>query len=201
MFRLLAASLLLTLCSFASHAAQTTYEWTIDWQNLPDQSGTLVFDDGGDASARVLRWDIVYGQPVPAGVSGLPPGIGVAGSLAFDGSFVSGFVGCDDPYNACATPATRFGFTWMSFSLSSPTGSAIDYSYDYTGGDLSSPCLQTNVLAIMPDSCFAIDRGVTTLSVLAAPVPEASTWAMLLAGLLGLMLYRRRAALRALALR
>jgi PEP-CTERM motif len=199
MFRLLAASLLLTLCSFASHAAQTTYEWTIDWQNRPDQSGTLVFDDGGDASARTVRWDVVYGAPVPAGISGLPPGAAASGSLAFDGSFVSGLSGCSDPYNACTTPTTRFGFTQTSFSLLSPTGSAIDYSYNYTGSDVTSPCLQTNLLAIMPDSCFAIDRGVTTFDVLAAPVPEASTWMLLLAGLAGLALHRRRPALRTAA--
>jgi hypothetical protein len=201
MFRLLAASLLLTLCPLASQAMQTTYEWTIDWQNRPDQVGTLIFDDGGDTSARTLRWDVVYGAPVPAGLSGLPPGAGAAGSLTFDGSFVSGLSGCSDPYNACTTPTTRFGFTQTGFSLSSPTGSAIDYTYNYTGSDPASPCLQTNLLAIMPDSCFAIDRGVTTFDVLAAPVPEASTWLLLLAGLLGLTLLRRRPALRTLVVR
>jgi hypothetical protein len=201
MFRLLAASLLLTLCSFASHAAQTTYEWTIDWQNRPDQSGTLVFDDGGNTIARSIRWDIGFGAPVPDSILGLPPGIAVAGGLSFDGSFVSGFFGCSDPYNACARPTTRFGFTEMSFSLSSPAGSAVDYAYNYNGADSASPCLQSSLLANMPDSCFAIDRGVTTFAVLAAPVPEASTWALLLAGLLGLSLHRRRPALRAVAAR
>jgi PEP-CTERM motif len=201
MFRLLAASLLLTLCAWASHAAQTTYEWTIDWQDRPDQSGTLVFDDGGDASARSIRWDIRLGAPVPDSILGLPPGIAVAGGLSFDGSFVSGFFGCDDPYNACATPTTRFGFTALSFSLSSPSGSALNYSYNYTGSDPASPCLQGNLLAIMPDSCFAIERGVTTFAVLAAPVPEASTWMLLLVGLAGLALHRRRPALRTVATR
>jgi PEP-CTERM motif len=191
----------LALLSLAAQATQTSYEWTIDWQNRPDQSGTLVFDDGDDTSARLVRWDVVFGQPVPASISGLPPGIGVAGSLSFNGSFVSGFLGCSDPYNACAIPTTRFGFTQMSFSLSSPGGSAVNYSYNYSGGDSTSLCLQTNLLANMPDSCFAIDRGVTTLAVLTTPVPEASTWMLLLMGLIGLTLQRRRPLLRTTALR
>lgn len=181
----------LALLSMAAQATFTTYEWTIDWQNRPDQSGTLVFDDQGDASARGVSWNLDSGRPVPPSITGLPPGLGVLGLLSYDGSFVSHVRGCSDPFGACSPGgATRFGYTFVEFTLSS-LDDAVNYVYNYSGSDPASGCLSPVQLAGLPDSCFAIDRGVTTFTAVTAPVPEPSTWALLLAGLASLALYRR----------
>lgn len=181
----------LALLSLAAQATLTTYEWTIDWQNRPDQSGTLVFDDQGDASARGISWNIDFGRPVPPSINGLPPGLGVLGLLSYDGSFVSNVRGCSDPFGACSPGgATRFGYTFVEFTLSSFDG-ALNYAYNYSGGDPASGCLNPVQLASLPESCFAIDRGVTTFTAVTAAVPEPTSWALLLAGLASLALYGR----------
>lgn len=197
--RLIAASLLLTLCSLASRATQTTYEWTIDWANSADLSGTLVFDDLGDNSPRTFNW-IYYGPPPPDNIQGLPPGFGALGSLAFDGSFVTGVRGCSDTETFCSSSDIVIsGYSSFEFTLSG-NGSATGASY--VGGP--AVCTPTSSLSSLPSSCFAFQSGITTFSVATpvTPVPEPSTWALLLAGLLGLTLLARRPALtRAAALR
>ncbi len=180
----------LALLSLSAQATLTTYEWTIDWQSRPDQSGTLVFDDEGDASVRAVSWNIDFGRPVPSSITGLPPGLGVLGLLSYDGSFVSSVRGCSDPFGACSGGATRFGYTFVEFTLSS-IGDALNYAYNYGGSDPASGCLNPVQLASLPDSCFAIDRGVTTFAAVTAAVPEPSTWALLLAGLASLALHGR----------
>jgi hypothetical protein len=182
---------LLWLCACAAQAAVTTYEWTIDWQQRPDQSGTLSFDDGGDPTARLLVWDLGLGVAPPASLTGLPPGLAASGGLSFDGSFIVGLTGCDDAISACTLPATRLGFTQVSFALSAPGGQAQSYLFSPPANDPGSPCLQGDLLAPMPDRCFAIDKGVTTLTLTSA-IPEPGTLALLLAGLAGLGSVARR---------
>jgi hypothetical protein len=196
MARLFVAAVL-AFFTLAAQATLTTYEWTIDWQNRPDQSGTLTFDDEGDTSARGVSWNIDFGRPVPPTVTGLPPGLGVLGLLSYDGSFVTNVRGCSDPFGACSPGgATRFGFTFVQFELSS-FGDALNYIYNYSGGDPASGCLNPALLAGLPESCFAIDRGVTTFTAVTAAVPEPSTWALLLGGLVSLALVGRRRRLKA----
>jgi PEP-CTERM motif len=198
MFRLVAASLLLSLCSVASYAMQTTYEWTIDWTQSADQSGMLVFDDLGDNSPRTFNW-IYYGAPPPSNIQGLPPGFGAQGSLTFDGSFVSRLRGCNDIETFCSTGGIVIsGFTLVEFSLS---GNSSATRASYVGGPTG--CAPASSLSSLPPNCFAFESGITTFAVATplTPVPEPSAWALLLAGLAGLALYGRRPTQEAVAAR
>jgi hypothetical protein len=190
--QVLSTALISSACG-AAQAALLTYEWSIDWQNLPDQIGVLSFDDEGDASARSFQWYLYFGIAPPPRLQGLPPGFGIDGGLRFDGSAVTGFNGCDDFFEGCNDSyATPSGWTRASFSLGA-AGSATGWTYSYTGSDPASNCFGSAV-SLLPPSCFDIDRGLTTFSAvaLATPVPEPASWAQLAAGLLGLVLLTRR---------
>jgi hypothetical protein len=183
--RTLAAACLTLLASLPAQALQSTYLWTIDWEARPDQSGTLVFDDEGDASARALTWAEFAGVSVPTAILGLPPGLGSFGSLIFDGSRVAGFNGCSDVFDVCPSDgATVAGWTSASFSLSAP-GVATSLTYDPGAG-----CTQGSMLSFLPASCFAIERGSTSFAAV-TPVPEPFTWMLMLAGLAGMGVYTR----------
>ncbi len=190
------AAALMVMSSFAAQATLLTYEWSIDWQTRPDQSGALTFDDESDPRARSVQWLPLYGPQVPSTIMGLPFWLQGFGSLSFDGNVVSGLYGCSDYFEACNDSfATASGWTKASFSLGAE-GDATGWTYSYDGSDPDSLC--NNAFALLPRSCFSIELGITSFTAVepTAPIPEPSTWALLGAGLLSLAPLLRRQARR-----
>jgi hypothetical protein len=188
---LVAAVVLAAAACGAAHATLLQYEWTIDWQNRPDQTGLLGFDDEGDASARSFEWFQYFGLAPPPTLQGLPTGFGINGRLTFDGSAVTALYGCDDFFEFCndgyATPA---GWTRASFALGA-TGTATRWTPDSSADP--DNCGGSAVSVLSP-SCFRVEQGLTTFSAVdpATPVPEPATWALMAGGLLGMALLARR---------
>jgi hypothetical protein len=187
------AALLALLASTPTRALVSSYHWTIDWDDRPDQHGTLVFDAEDDDTARAVTWAEFAGVPVPPTIEGLPPALGSFGALIFDGSQVLGFNGCSDAFDVCPSAGgTVAGWTSASFSLSA-SGTATSLVYSVGAGEPASGCIPTSAAALLPISCFDVERGSTSFAVAphVTPVPEPFTWVLLLAGLAGMGLYTR----------
>lgn len=190
---------LLALCSLASRATETTYVWTIDWADRPDQTGTLVFDDGGDNTPRTFSW-FYPRPPFPLNQIKELGSFSAAGSLSFDGSLVTAFSGCNDIFTFCSSGGgiVLSGYTSANFFLS---GSGSATFATYAGNPRDPGCAPGSLVGSLPSNCFAFSTGVTTFAAASAvtPVPEPSTWALMLGGLLGTALVARRLNPRALS--
>ena len=183
----------LSALSISAHAVQTPYEWTIDWQTSPDESGIFVFDDLGQDNPQVpSNWFnyLFAGISPPNFVDGLPPHMVLNIAASFEGSTLTGIRGCNDYFSVCAPAPFNiiiYGWTEVSFGTQGNTATRAKYAYANRPG-VEPGCSATGGFSYWPGKCFEFETGVTTLTA----VPEPTTYALMLVGLGALSVAARR---------
>jgi hypothetical protein len=191
---LLGAMLFICLHQTAS-ATTTTYVLIVDWERSPDAIATFTFDDEDKAAARRVFWGGLVPSiaPRPDNVSfeGLVAWTHSAysGDLYFDGTRVTSLALCDNFWSGCYSGPSSFGgFTELDFFVGG-RGSALRATLDPdTLNDIDCGNRFNH-----PVRCLDYEVGTTTFVALTptAPIPEASTWAMLMFGLFALYAFKR----------
>jgi hypothetical protein len=175
------------MISFAEPASATLYDFTFTGKGL-DAGVTATGSFTTDLTSTAVSGSGVFTFPPAAGPGLLVPGSGIAGSLSFDNVFPidagSGilFQGTSDPhffFNIFAPTGTSLGLGTHDAWASATDGAGFLF------GSLGFPGVCGNCVA---------DGNLTITTALTVPVPEPSTWAMLLLGFFGVgfLAYRRK---------
>jgi hypothetical protein len=182
----------------AASAATTTYVLIVDWERSPDAVATFTFDDEDNTAARRVFWGGLVPTFVPRPDSVSFQGLAAwthsayTGDLYFDGARVTSLTLCDNFWSGCysdgPSSSSFGGFTELEFAVGG-RGSALRATLD--------PDTQNDVDCgnrfNHPVRCLDYEIGITTFVALTptAPIPEASTWAMLIFGMFALYAVRR----------
>lgn len=192
---LLGAMLFVCLHQAAS-ATTTTYVLIVDWERSPDAIATFTFDDEDNTAARRVFWGglvpIIVPRPDSVSFAGLVAWTHSAytGDLYYDGAKVTSLALCDNFWSGCFDDrASSFGgHTRLEFFVGG-RGSALRVTLD---PDTSNDLVCGNRFN-HPARCLDFEVGTTTFVALTptAPIPEPSTWAMLIFGMFALYAVRR----------
>jgi hypothetical protein len=183
MLRVLVAAVLAFACA-ALPAVALTYKWTIDFASGPDAAGKLTFDELSNPWPGSYVWGRDATTLSPA-IAFDPAGFGSSGSVTFDGRSVAEVVICDDPVSFCSgSSIAARGYTRAVFN-----SSGVGHAERATLRSATGIC-NPREAKVLDRSCFDFEVGRTALA-LASPVPQPSTLALWLAGLVSIGFFTR----------